>query len=1487
MSVSPPLADGPRTPQNGERPPPPVTGLFGTDLQLSTDVRARPRTRGVRVIFADEEPEPGTKAAGGHSSSSTKADGRVLKLKPRKYQHALYEAAKDYNIIACLDTGAGKTLVAVMLLQHFNDIEIAKTVQPVPESASRFGQPGSPMRRIGLFLVTKVPLVDQQSQAIADNSNLQVQRISGSDLHASGSKEEWDRIRRHRDVVVVTAQVVLTALMHGYLGMQDIYAIILDEAHNAFGDAPYAGIMRHYDDFCKKAATETGLLPPRIFGMTASPLKKLGTDEAKTSERLESILKSHILTAPVMHRAELALAVNKPIECIVEYDRPSYFADSVLTQSIRQRLKDAEDLKPVFDRIHYHTIHHGPLFADIVWSTSLQEIKKQTAAQTAISMINEDWLMEKANAAPSRRGRLTTNSAGARMINDEVRRTFELPRVLNLTIEQVTPKILKLIDILSCFAATAQSRQNLRGIIFVERRDTAFALHELISRQKRLSWIKSAWLIGHGDGNDSVGLQQNHQDQAAVLSRFRSGQFNILVATSVIEEGLDVSPCNLIIRFDLFANHVSFVQSKGRARHKRSRFIMMAENGSEEHYRLIKEVADTDRALRQWLTDLPDDRIHDVNFAGDREDPDGDLILEVPDSGAKLYVQQATQLLADVYASLKGVDDEHATPQYEIEQLPKLEGFRCTIRMPPDWKMPDVVSEPRMSKKAAKRLAAFRVCEALYKAGTLSSTLRPKFNSVRRRKAGMAPLPAARLEEGVRVKTFQLQSFRGINLGYDEAAKGFKLHATLLSFEELPPTALNGPCRPMIVVTTDPVPRSGPFRMRFTSIDHVYPGFSASVPVVIDPEMMAYFKKYTLRMLKWIGRKGQWECPNDNLPYLTLPGTMNADKARVFDFQKHVDKEEILRLAAGPTTKVLECGMDVSIGNFWDRVLLERQYEIGAVAYAVTGVTRCKEEYLQLERQRYERRQQSAHSRNIWDDIPNVPPEALDMDWFTVARIERVQNFLTGLIDDRSADPKHYHAVALPPTNVWVHSISASAYRSAIMLPSMLDRIHQLMCAERCNLELFEGQIATSHLVEALTIPSVGYSYNYERLEFIGDTFLKFLATAYVFSEHITSQEGELHKERRDIIMNRTLLKHCVRLSLSDFLLLASFGPRTWTPPNFINPNGGRSTTRPVQGPRFEGYLPTSVHETPSVDQKALADLVESTMGAGLMTAGLEGAMHAARCLGITPRPIYSLKEVTAMYHEKTREDVAQKKLDKALKTEALLELETFLGYKFKSPHIALQATTHQPLLGYFASYERLEFLGDAVLDYFAVTDVYGRYPDFDQGELTEYKDILCQNRTLGALAEATQMHRFLFSTTSMVQSSITDANARLKMRRLEEERKPASQRGVYWRDVTVPKTVADAVALDSGFDMDALQALYNKIFKPFYDQYCRPTAEVDDDVRRFEHLIKNEQGCRQWSYQHDYTYQREEKVYTTSIYAHGVEWVRSRPCKNTQTAWT
>jgi endoribonuclease Dicer len=108
----------------------------------------------------------------------------------------------------------------------------------------------------------------------------------------------------------------------------------------------------------------------------------------------------------------------------------------------------------------------------------------------------------------------------------------------------LSPKVIKLIQILDCFR---DQSDNFCGIIFVERRHTANVLHRLVEEVEELSFIKADVLVGHGSGEEGD-LQMNFKKQNKTIDNFRNGKINLLIATNVAEEGLDIQPCNVVIR---------------------------------------------------------------------------------------------------------------------------------------------------------------------------------------------------------------------------------------------------------------------------------------------------------------------------------------------------------------------------------------------------------------------------------------------------------------------------------------------------------------------------------------------------------------------------------------------------------------------------------------------------------------------------------------------------------------------------------------------------------------------------------------------------------------------------------------------------------------------------------------------------------------------------------------------------------------------------
>ena len=134
------------------------------------------------------------------------------------------------------------------------------------------------------------------------------------------------------------------------------------------------------------------------------------------------------------------------------------------------------------------------------------------------------------------------------------------------------------------------------GIVFVTRRDAVLALTAVLEHHPRTrdrGSFKVGSLLGSSESSRRTAFLDitrkiQRQPQAETLDDFRSGEKNLIVATAVAEEGLDIQACGNVIRWDVPNNMASWAQSRGRARRKRSSFVLMFERGGIDDARIAQ-----------------------------------------------------------------------------------------------------------------------------------------------------------------------------------------------------------------------------------------------------------------------------------------------------------------------------------------------------------------------------------------------------------------------------------------------------------------------------------------------------------------------------------------------------------------------------------------------------------------------------------------------------------------------------------------------------------------------------------------------------------------------------------------------------------------------------------------------------------------------------------------------------------------------------------
>src|SRR5262245_11760940 len=103
---------------------------------------------------------------------------------------------------------------------------------------------------------------------------------------------------------------------------------------------------------------------------------------------------------------------------------------------------------------------------------------------------------------------------------------------------------------------------------------------------------------------------------------------------------------------------------------------------------------------------------------------------------------------------------------------------------------------------------------------------------------------------------------------------------------------------------------------------------------------------------------------------------------------------------------------------------------------------------------------------------------------------------------------------------------------------------------------------------------------------------------------------------------------------------------------------------------------------------------------------------------------------------------------------EILQDCQEAIGYKFRQPDLLRAALTHTSGANTrLASNERMEFLGDAVLGLVACEQLYLRFPDYQEGDLTKIKSVVVSRRTCARISRQLHLGDFLFTGRGMLDS--------------------------------------------------------------------------------------------------------------------------------------
>jgi Fanconi anemia group M protein len=452
------------------------------------------------------------------------------KIEARAYQLNITEKACQKNTLVVLPTALGKTIISALTAAHF--LYNYKHLHVLVMAPTR-------------------PLVMQHKESfmnILKLKNSDVALLTGK-INRAHRKRVWDG---NFKIIFATPQVVKNDLERNLFSLKDFSLLIFDECHRARKDYAYTYIAKKYMEQCSW---------PIILGLTASP----GADEEKVKEICEALFIEQI-EFRVESDPDVALYIN-PVDVEWKFtNMPSEYIE--LSNLIRDVLNEKLTWlnqnglikkKPEYitrkDLLKLGVELHARLESSIDKGFIYSAIINQSAALTlfhALELLETQGIQTlKAFIEKIKKEDLTKKSFKA-IVNDL--RFFKLQQLLKIYSDRHHPKIQLLKNEVE---KQLKLKPQSKILIFTQYRDTASYIVEQLKSNYTVERF-----VGQTSKNGDLGLPQDKQVE--ILNKFRSGKINILVATCIAEEGLDIPSVDLVIFYEPIPSEIRYIQRRGR-----------------------------------------------------------------------------------------------------------------------------------------------------------------------------------------------------------------------------------------------------------------------------------------------------------------------------------------------------------------------------------------------------------------------------------------------------------------------------------------------------------------------------------------------------------------------------------------------------------------------------------------------------------------------------------------------------------------------------------------------------------------------------------------------------------------------------------------------------------------------------------------------------------------------------------------------------------
>ncbi|CAL5376126.1 unnamed protein product [Camellia sinensis] len=1198
-----------------------------------------------------------------------------------------------------------------------------------------------------------------QAKVIQGSTDFKVGTYCGSSKRLK-RHHDWEKEMEEYEVFVMTPQLLFRKLCHCFIKIELIALLIFDECHHAQlnSDHPYAEIMKV---FYKNDASKL----PRIFGMTASP--KLGKDvySVEDKEELEQFVASpkfkiYYYGPCVNNSSSPHMIYYKNLEEIKHQ-----FVSTLSTKT--DDLGSLKSTKKMLRRLHNNLIFCLENLG--VWGAFQNGLHQMTSSGVSFNLLGLKYMTR--NHLPSgARNRSTKGDCPERNELIAAEGNGDDISIWNRYLAQAA----------SVFARDCKTDGIEADLSCVEVLKEPLFSKKLLQLIGILSTFRNQYGklrsldVDRAQTNIDMGVHSglkcmSRKNMNIILEKFRSGKLNLLVATKVGEEGLDIQTCCLVIRFDLPETVASFIQSRGRARMPQSEYAFLVDRGNQNELNLIEDFKKEEDKMNAEIAS----RTSSVTFVDLEE-----KTYKVASTGATISSGYSISLLHHYCSKLP--HDEYFNPKPEFSCFDDVEGTVCSIILPSNAPIHQISSLPQSSMEAAKKDACLKACKELHEKGALNEYLLPDED-----------------DENEEL----MQDFSGSDSCDDEASRR-ELHEMRI------PAALKEPWTDL----ENPVYLNSYFiKLSPDPADRFYKNFALFVKAPLPREA----ERMKLDLFLARGRLVMTELVPSGVAKFDKDEILQAQNFQEMYLKVILDRSEFI-------SEFVSLGKNGFSGSGSPTFYLLLPVILCEYKSTMTVdwklIRRCLSS--PIFRSRQDARDSVIPHLNNHLELANGPHIINDvLNSLVYAPCKDTFFFISDVVPEKNGYSPFNDSTNHIEHYITNHIIgfSKDIGSSLSLLPSIMHRLESFLVAielkDRLSASFPEGAEVTAYRVlEALTTEKCNEKFSLERLEVLGDAFLKFAVGRHLFLLHDTLDEGWLTRKRSNIVNNSNLLKLATMSKLQEYIRDQSFDPHQFFTLGRPCPVICSTETEAIIHSPQENSLTNDANVEVRctrghhwLHKKTISDVVEALIGAFIVDSGFKAATAFLKWIGI--QVDFEASQVSNICSASTIFKTLDAHMD-------ITKLENLLGYQFLHKGLLVQAFVHPSYKKYWGGcYQRLEFLGDAVLDYLITSYLYSVYPKLNPGQLTELRSLSVCNNSFAKIAVDLSFHEFMLCNSSSLHASMNKYVNFIRTTALEKG---------FVEGPSCPKALGDlvescvgAILLDTGFDLNRVWKIVLSFMDP------------------------------------------------------------------------